>query len=704
MKSDLEQAKRLILLGDLESAKDLFKKTLKQEPENSEALHGLGFLYFHEKNYKKSEEYLSRAIQCDGKNPELFTSLGTLYLATDSWEKAAEAFRSAKKSFESLGQDKDIQKYINVLLKLASVYIRQLKFPEAKDALKTILKYSPDNVAALKFLAQVYVAHLQFYHAIETLEKLRLEKGTLDALKAEIFLLKKDYRNALHCAKNAVRHQPDNPRHYELLGDCYIKTDELEKSIDAFKRGLKLAPNHPKMLSRLLSLMIRVCEWNERGEVISRLRSLAREAGEPVMYLLPTIAILSGFSNKEILEIAKVRCKTIDDNAKPVRDRLHFTFANPPSEKIKIGYLSSDFHDHATAHLMLDLFAFHDRKKFEISAYSYGKNDRSELRKKIQHDCDHFHEVSKLSDIKVAEKIHSDGIHILVDLKGHIIDQRMDILAFRPAPLQLHYLGYPGTIGAPFIDYLIADSYLIPKEERQYYSESIIYMPYTYQVNTVNKTIQNPLPARKEYNIPKDAFAFCCFNQNDKFDTETVTLWMKILSQVPGSVLWIWGNYENIGKKIKAFGEQFGIQPGRLIVSPTEPNPRHLARIQLADLFLDTLYYNAHTSCSDALRVGLPVLTSPGKTFASRVAASLLKLVKGDALIAKSPEDYVEKAVYYANHPEKLKIVREKILRNLPASHIYDPKLFAAHLDQAFIQIWERHLSGKKPQDLRIRK
>lgn len=704
MKDDLEEAKRLLLIGDRASAKETLKKFLKHNPRNPDALHGIAFLYFQDKKYKRAEEILKQAIQYNQEDPELHFSLGTLYLNSESWENASLAFEDSIKIFESISQEEPDPRYLNILMKLAEIYIRQLQFPKAKEAIKKILKADPRNPSALKLLAQVYVAHLQYYLAIETLEKLKLEESVFAALKVEIFLLKQDFRNALHCAKRAVEIQPQNPHYLELLGNSYIKCQQFEKSINVFRKGLKFEPDNVKMLSRLLSLLIRVCEWKEREDVVLRLKSIMKESGEPIIFILPTIAILAGFSNEEIQNIASLRCNIIEENARPVRERLKFAYPNLKETRIKIGYLSSDFHDHATAHLMLDLFALHDRKKFEIYAYSYGKEDRSELREKIKKDCDHFIDIAKTSDLKAAEKIHADNINILVDLKGHIVDQRLDILALKPAPLQLHYLGYPGTIGASFIDYLIADSYLIPKEERNYYTESIIYMPYTYQVNTAEKIILKAIPERKEYRLPEDKFVFCCFNQNDKFDTETVTLWMRLLAHAPNSVLWIWGNYEQIGKKLKAFGESFGVAEDRFIVSPTEPNPRHLARIQLADLFLDTLYYNAHTSCSDALRVGLPVLTCPGKTFASRVAASLLKRVKASELIAKDPEDYLEKALALVNAPEKLKGIKQKILRHLKTSHIYDPALFAAHLDQAFIQIWERYQSGKKPRDIWIKK
>jgi predicted O-linked N-acetylglucosamine transferase (SPINDLY family) len=699
MEDLIKDAKRLLLLGDLPAAKKLFKETLSKNRTHSEALHGLGYIAFLKEDYTKAEKHLIQAIQANDKDPELFNSIGILYLNTQSWDKASKAFENAKEIFEQ-SKSYDEAKYNNILLKLADIYVRQQKFNVAKDILKKIIQKHPEHLNALKLLAQVYIAHLKYYHAINILEKMPLEKSVREALKAEVFLLKQDNRNALKCAQEAVTLDPHNPRYYSILGECYIKTYELEKSIDVFTRGLQLDPNDAKMLSRLLALQVRVCDWEGRREVIHKLQALPPEKTQP--FIQPTIAILAGFSNAEVQKVAEARCKTIEDIAKPVYESLNLQIVKKRGKKIKIGYLSSDFYDHATAHLMLDVFALHDRKKFEVFAYSYGKNDRSYLRKKIRNDCDHFIDIGKISDKKAAQQINEDGIDILVDLKGHIVDHRLGILALRPSPIQVHYLGYPGTIGANFIDYLIADRFVVSKTERKFYSESIAFLPITYQANTESKIIHKKPVSKGEYHIPANHFVFCCFNQNDKFDTETVNAWMKILQAVPKSVLWIWGNYMGIKQKLDDYGKKHGVNAERFIVSPTEPHPKHLARMQLADLFLDTFYYNAHTSCSDAIRVGLPILTRPGKTFASRVAASLLKLVKANKLIAKNTEDYIAKAIQFAAEQAELKRIQDKIIQYRDSSQIYNPKLFTKHLDQAFLQMWEIHQSGKPPRDIVI--
>lgn len=704
MSKQLEEAKKLLLFGDSPSAQKVFKNILKKDPNNFEALHGLSLSFFQQKKYDAAERFLLQAVKTKKSDPELYNSLGIVYQKSKSWQKAGQAFLQAKQCFENRAKFRQNPKYRKTLSLLAGVYIMQQEFVEAKNILRKLLKLDPCHFDALRMLAQVYVGLLQYHLAIKTLEKLPIDPAVLEAFKVEVFLLKKDYPKALKSAKQCVKLNPQDPHFYSLLGECYIKALQLDKSIEVFKKGLELDPCHFKMLSRLLALQVRVCDWKGRRDIIGRLRSLSAndKSGDSLAVIQPTTAILTGFTNEEIQKIAAAHCEILARLAVPVRERLNFTYKRTKSKKLKVGYLSSDFHTHATAHLMLDVFGLHNRKKFEIFAYSYGVNDKSPFRKRIASDCDHFIEIGKMSDTAAAQKINDDGIDILVDLKGHIVDHRLGILALRPSPVQVHYLGYPGTIGASFVDYIIADRYVIPKSERKYYSESIVYMPVTYQANTATKHIPKKKPTKKDYGIPEDVFVFCCFNQNDKLDTETMKAWMKILQSVPKSVLWQWGNYGNLKKKLSAYAKEHGVDSKRFIVSPTEPYPKHLARMGLASIFLDTFYYSAHTSCSDALFVGLPVLTCPGKTFASRVAANLLKNVKASELIAKSRDDYIAKAIELANNPGKLKRIQEKIVKNRDASQIYDPEFFTKRLDEAYLKMWERYQDGKPPKDITI--
>ena len=695
MFSQLEDAKKWLLRGDSRSARGLYKKILKKEPKNCEALHGISLSYFQEQKYDDAEKCLIQAIAIDPSNPEFYNSLAIVYQNLASWPRAIQALESAKRAFETNPRAFDEVKYIKSLSMLAEIYMRQQRFEDAKVLLKIILKLQPETFGALKLLAQSYIGLGRYYHAIQTLEKLKFAPAILEALKVEVFLLKRDYRNALKCAEKCVQLDQSEPKFYRLLGECYIKTLQLEKSVEVYKKALTLDPADYVCLSRLLAVQVRICEWNERMDIACRLRAAALNdlTGECLRAIQPTIAILAGFSNKELLSIATAQSKLIEERSEPVRQKLKFTYRSH-SKKLKIGYLSSDFHNHATLHLMLDVFGLHDRNKFEIYAYSYGVKEGGSYRKKLLKSCDHFIDVRMASDEEAAKKINEDEIDILVDLKGHISDHRLGILALKPAPLQIHYLGYPGTIGASFIDYLIADPYIIPKSERKYYSESIIYFPITYQANTAEKKVLKKQLKRKDYNLPEDVFIFCCFNQNDKLDPETIRVWIKILKSVPKSVLWLWGNYDQLKKKLDCYAEAHGIEAHRFIVSPSEPSPRHLARMRLADLFLDTFFYNAHTSCSDAIRVGLPVLTSPGKTFASRVAASLLHQLKLEDLIATSFEDYVSKAIELASNPKKLQKLKEKIEVNRERSRLYDPVLFTKTLDLSYLNIWKRHLAA----------
>jgi len=696
----LYEAKRLLILGDILSARKLYSEILNRNPDNIEALHGISLTHFREKNDKEAIRYLLRAVQRDANDPEIHYSLGIVFQHAKEEKKAVGAFQKAIEGFEKQSRRK---KTINACLQLAALYIRQGNLNDANVLIQKILKVEPRQIEALKIQAQIAIGQLRYHFALETLEKLPVSPATLEALKTEVFLLKGDYRNALECAKRFEQLTPEDPLAYRLVGECYLRSQQLDRAIKAYEEGVTLDPCDCKLLSRLLALYVRCCRWEERKSIGQRLKNLAANdtCGECLQEIQPTIAILTGFTNQQLQAIAKVRAKRIENEAAPLRSLLNFRHQpKNRKNKLKIGYLSSDFYTHATAHLMLDLFALHNREQFEIFAYSYGKNDQSSYRKKIEEDCDHFVEIDKMTDREAAEKIHEEGINILVDLKGHIIDNRLKILALRPSPLQVHYLGYPGTIGARFVDYLIADKFVIPRTERKYYSEAVAYMPKTYQINMADKTVSKQIPDKKKFGIPSDAFVFSCFNQSDKLDTETVLSWMQIMRCVPKSVLWIWGNYDGLKQKLIDLGQKHSITKERFIIAPTQPNPEHLARLPLADLFLDTFLYNAHTSCSDAIRMGLPLLTRPGCTFASRVAASLLKQVKCSNLIATSTEDYISKAIAFANFPETLKAVRLKLQNNRQASQLYDSAFFTRQIEMIYQKMWETYAAGKPPADI----
>ena len=370
--------------------------------------------------------------------------------------------------------------------------------------------------------------------------------------------------------------------------------------------------------------------------------------------------------------------------------------------KIRIGYFSADFRNHPVSYLTAELYEMHDRNQFEIYAFSFGSDTKDEMNLRIKAGVDYFHDVRTMSDIDVAMLSRSVKLDIAVDLGGFTQNCRTNIFAEGSAPVQVSFLGYPGTMAADYMDYLIADRTLIPKEKQHHYSEKIVYMPNSYQVNVSKISVSETSLLRHELGLPDIGFVFCCFNNNYKITPSTFSGWMRILKAVKGSVLWLFENSNSAAKNLKKEAMKFGINADRLVFATHMPAEEHLNRIKQADLFIDTLPYNAHTTTSDALRMGVPVLTCIGNSFASRVAASLLNAVNLPELITTTQEQYESLAIQLATHPEKLIIIKDKLVNNLPTAKLYDTPLFTRHLESAYLTMYDRCQNGLEPDHIYV--
>ena len=369
-----------------------------------------------------------------------------------------------------------------------------------------------------------------------------------------------------------------------------------------------------------------------------------------------------------------------------------------PGRLIRLGYLSSDFHQHATALLMIEMLEAHDRTRFALHAYSYGPDDGQGMRQRLQARFDRFTDITVMDDLQAARAIHADGIDILIDLKGYTAGTRTALLTYRPAPVQVNFLGYPGTLGGGFCDYLISDRFITPSSAAADYSEALACLPDSYQPHGRYQT-RGPAPSRESVGLPEDALVFCCFNQAYKFTPAVFDIWCHLLDQIPGSVLWLLRDDHAEGN-LRLEAMQRGIAPHRLVFAPDCPQAEHLSRLQLADLVLDTLPYNAHTTASDALWVGVPMITCAGETFASRVAGSLLRAVGLPELITYSLEDYAALALELASDPARLTALRHKLLELGPDAALFDVPAYTRHLEALFTAMWQRHQDGLPPQAL----
>jgi hypothetical protein len=371
-----------------------------------------------------------------------------------------------------------------------------------------------------------------------------------------------------------------------------------------------------------------------------------------------------------------------------------------PSEKVRIGYFSADFYNHAIAYLSAELFELHDKSKFETFGFSLGPNKNDEMQRRISKTFTKFIHAESKSDKELAQIAREMEIDIAIDLTGYTRNSRPGIFSYRAAPIQVSYLGYPGTMGAQYIDYIIADQSVIPPENRPFFSEKVVYLPHSYQVNDSKRRISERKFTKQELGLPENGFIFCCFNNNHKIMPETFACWMRILQATPGSVLWLLQDNHTAASNLRKEAEAMGVENSRLIFAQRIRIEEHLARQRIADLFIDTLPYNAHTTASDALWVGLPVLTCLGKSFASRVASSLLNSIGLPELIAQSQEEYESKAIKLASHPEMLVEIKHKLLKNRLTHPLFNTKIFVRHIETAYIKMYQLHQEGYCPDHI----
>jgi protein O-GlcNAc transferase len=496
-----------------------------------------------------------------------------------------------------------------------------------------------------------------------------------------------------------------DPNRVEALFSLGMLHDIANREDDAmacYRRILTINPSHYGAMMALVHLEQNRCDWAHLESRAADLRTAVRSASavDQTTFIAPfSFLSLPGTTAAEQRRCSEryARMEFHHPEIEAARSRLAFSFKGRKNDRIRIGYLSSDFFSHATARLMARVFELHDRSRFHITAYSYGADDTSLMRKRLEQAFDHFVDIQDATHEDAAKKIFADGIDILVDLKGYTQHSRTGILALRPAPIQVNYLGYPGTMGTDLVDYILADGFVIPPEQRKYFAEKVICLPDCYQPSD-NTRPHPPAPLRSECGLPEQGFVFCCFNQTYKITPEVFAVWCRLLQAVPGSCLWLWANHPHAEANLRAAAARNGVSPDRLIMAPSIWDAeKHLARLQCADLFLDTLPYNAHTTCSDALWMGLPVVTCAGETFPSRVAGSLLTALGVPELIAESLDDYYRLALELATDREKLAGVRDKIIAGRGTAALFDSARFTANLEQAYVQMLAAHSGTDVP-------
>ena len=494
--------------------------------------------------------------------------------------------------------------------------------------------------------------------------------------------------------RTAVDQQPGYAEAFRNLGSALRRLGRPDEAVAALRAALAINPGFAAATAQLAYQLKELCDWTQLDDLTAKLIELV-EAGSGAVNPFVFLS-LDTTPAQQLLCARRWAAAQLGAAGRRVA-------ASKGDDRITIGYLSADFQAHATAHLIAELFRLHDRGRFRVIGYSYGRDDGSAARRQLRESFDRFEDLLDCSHAESAARIKAGGVDILVDLKGYTTDARPEILVLRPAPVQVNYLGYPGTMGSDAWDYVLVDPVVAPAEEQPYFTERLVHLPDCYQVNDRRRPIATHVPVRAECGLPEAGFVFCCFSSAYKITARMFDIWMRLLAGVPGSVLWLLeANGTAMANLRREAESRLAGGAARLVFAPSLPNPEHLARLAIADLFLDTLPYNAHTLASDALWCGCPVITCAGGTFAGRVAASLLQAIGLPDLVTQTLTDYETLALQLALDPDRLRAIRVELAANRLTTALFDSRRFARHLESAFETMWRMHLAGLPPRPFAV--
>jgi predicted O-linked N-acetylglucosamine transferase (SPINDLY family) len=639
---------------DFRTAERIARQALEHDPQDVEALYLLGSTLLFEGRHAEAREPLGAACPRIERRGAAFR-LGYCLLALGDLRGAEAALRRECEAYPASAEAHNV---------LGVALVNQSRTEDALAAFLAALRADPQHAEANNNAANVLAALGRRQEALPYLER-------------------------------ALARNPALADGHLNLGLVLQSLHRYDEAIASFRRALALAPQMSYALSSLVWCELLTYRWPQVAADIAALRQQVREGK---VAAAPFTLVAASDSPAEQRACAERHVRELLASKPPP------LWCGPPTRRARItlAYLSGDFHEHATAKLAARLFELHDRHRFQLVGISYGPDDGSPARQRLSQAFDRFVDVRQRDDAAVARLLHELEVDIAVDLKGHTPDARPGILAYRPAPLQVSYLGYPGTCGAPFIDYIIADRIVIPPGEERSFSEQVVWLPHSYQVNDATRAIAQRAPSRGELGLPDGAFVFCAFNNSYKITPQLFDVWMRLLAAVPGSVLWLLDENAGARGNLEESARARDVDPARLVFAQRVPHAEHLARHRLADLFLDNLPCNAHTTASDALWAGLPLLTCAGSTFAGRVAASLLEAVGLPELIAPNLERYETLALELARHPGLLGAYRERLARNRLTHPLFDTELFRRHIEAAYETMWQRLLNGETPRSFTV--
>jgi predicted O-linked N-acetylglucosamine transferase (SPINDLY family) len=669
------QARMAQRSGSLARAEQLWEQVLQYQANRADALYWLGVIRLQTGRIEQGMESVRRSIASDPMQPSAYSALGNALRilnrpvdALDQYRRALELDPRHVPALNNQG---------NALLDLG----RPL---EALESYERALRLRPDHHGALINRSKTLLTLRRLDAALASLDQcVALSPNDPESHQARGDVLLELWRPeaAVRSYERALELDPARVPTLYKRSIAMVQLGRHDAAAMSFARLLEIAPDHPYALGGLLWSRLMQCDWADWARLTERVIA-GVEDGQPTIIPFAFLAVCGSAPTQ-------LQCTRAYAGA-------HFPATREPPgraspyrhERIRVAYLSADFGSHPVSALLVRVLELHDRRGFETLAISLQPAEPTPFGKRVSAACDDFLDASRMDDREIAALIRAREIDILVDLMGYTTGSRTAILAQRPAPVQVNYLGFPGTMGAPYIDYLLADEFVIPAAQRSAYSEKIVMLPDCFQANDNLREAVGNAPTRRELSLPDAAFVFCCFNNPYKINPICFDVWMRLLRAAANSVLWIYVKDPGAQANLRREAAQRGVDPARLVFAARLPYGEHLARLARADLFLDTLPFNAGTSASDALWAGLPVLSVAGEAMAARYAGSLLRAVGLPELVTANAEEYEAAALRYARSPDSLAELRARLARNRASLPLFDSGRFCRHLEAAFHGMW----------------
>jgi len=647
----------------LQDAEKLFRKVLSEDRKHVAALNLLTVLLMSVGRFAEAEEFIDLAVNLNQSSDVSFYNYGIILKHLEKPQRALEQFNKA------LNLNRNVSETWN---NRGTIFNDLKRYHEAIADFDQALSLQPTYPGALTNKGKSLTALKRYDEAFAAFDKaLSIKPDLAEAWlgRASVFTNLKRYGEAIVAYDKGLTLKPDLAEAWLSRGNVFSKLNRHDEAFVDYEKALALKPDLEGAEGLRLHSKMQVCNWTDFKAEIDHLSNCVRD----------------GKANTGPFELLALS-DLPEDHLQSARawTAYHHPLSQTPlwkskiykHDKIRIAYVSTDFHEHAVAYLMAQVYELHDKTRFDITALSLGPDDNSNMRRRLTKSFDKFVDCRAVESAEIAKEINRSEIDILIDLNGYTRDANTNIFSFRPAPIQVNYLGYPGTMGASYFDYIIGDKTIFAASDERFYSEKLVRLPHCYLPNDRGRQIADAVFARKDFELPDDAFVFCCFNNSFKILPAVFDCWMRILKRTGNSVLWLLSEDAKTISNLRKEAVNRGIDPDRLVFAKKMPLSEHLARHRLADLFLDTLPYNAHTTASDALWAGLPVLTQIGQSFAARVAASLLNAVGLSELITHSQEEYEALAVELALDRDKLLGIKEKLEKNRLTTPLFDSTLF----------------------------